>query len=75
MKRLMAALTAVVSVTLWAPSAQAATGPATPQDSCPTTAPVDAFSANQMRELSARYVRDGVYRVAGRRRMRNRWHG
>ena len=35
------------------------------QDSCPTTAPVDAFSANQMRELSARYVRDGVYRVAG----------
>jgi hypothetical protein len=65
MKRLMAAITAVVSVALWAPSAEAATAPTAPQDSCPTTAPVGAFSANQMRELSARYVRDGVYRVAG----------
>src|SRR5688572_18388908 len=35
--------------------------------SCPTTAPAEAVTPAQLRDMSARYVRDGLYRVGGTR--------
>ena len=56
-----------VVTALLAAAAAALPGAAAGQASCPSTAPADAVTPGQLRDLSARYVRDGLYRVAGTR--------
>jgi hypothetical protein len=60
-KRVVALATALTAAFAALPSAAPA------QSGCPTTAPADAVTPGQLRELSARYVRDGLFRPAGTR--------